>query len=453
MRQPFIRIQQLLRLLVVTLACSLVACSSPKPPPSRPNVIFIVLDTLRADHLGVYGYQQPTSPQLDAFAAQSTLFEYAVTAAPWTPPSVSTMITGLYPIAHGMMPPDDRRLAKRFARKLGDPLETMAERLKAAGYHTGGLTSNPWTNTMFGFAQGYDSFLYRGRARGDEITTRGLNLLDALRDDGKPFLLYLHYLDPHDPYDPPAPYVTQFPIPTNYPDKMGKLVSRYDGEIRFMDGHLGRLFAGFRERGVFDSSLIIVVGDHGEQFREHGHYRHGFMLHNEELHVPLIVKFPGQSIGTRVQETASTIDILPTVLKHVGLPADTSLPGVPLDEPSRLAERPGVLSEIYRNYDWKSITNPQGKKLILKVEKDSIEFDLVKHLERWHTPEPVGVFDRSVDYLEKSPLDDASAYNTLRAAFEIRWKEAAARRVEGASSLVEMPDEAVEQLRSLGYLK
>jgi arylsulfatase A-like enzyme len=420
---------QLLGLGLFCLLLLLAGCSKQPTNQEKPPIILIVLDTLRADHLGAYGYSRPTSPELDAFAASATLYEYAMSPAPWTPPAVASIFSGLYPTSHGMMPPKDRETARKASKRLPDEVLTLAERLKTSGYYTLGLSANPWISKTYGFAQGYDVFSNQVKARAEEVTNRALALLKLAPQGSSPFL-YVHYLDPHDPYDPPAPFRTMFAPAPGYPPKMATAIGRYDGEIRYLDQHLGRFFAELKAREMFDKSLIIIVGDHGEQFKEHGHHRHGFHLFNEEIHVPLIVKYPQQTQGKRVAHTVSSVDILPTVLAALKIPKESYLAGSALQDESALATRMGVLAEIYRVYDLKAYVTPEGNKLLLEGEKKPLSFDPTRVADAWLKPTLLGIFGRSIGIRETPKMLASEVAKSLERNFTVLYQDAIQNQLE-----------------------
>lgn len=448
-----------MKYLLVSILCLFAALclSSCSKPPQHPNVIVMVLDTLRADHLGAYGYSRNTSPKLDAFARENRTFLYAVTAAPWTPASVATILTGLYPTSHGMMPPNDREAA-RGASKLNPSLNTLAERFVEAGYSSAALTPNPWMSKEFGYEQGFGEYHYLLRARADVITNNAIEVVDRLRGSSKPFFLYVHYLDPHDPYDPPGEFAGMYKGATerkfSYPAKMADFIAAYDGEISYMDREIGRFFDHLKANKLWEDAVIVIVGDHGEQFMEHGDHRHGFKLFNEELHVPLMLKAPrAVRARGRVDHTVSTVDIAPTVLQLAHLPISPGMPGVSLLDDAAIEKRRAVLSEIRRKYSQKGVTARDGKKLILEVPLAEDSADLAISLQRWENPNVVGIFDRNQDYEEREPVQDTTAYSDLRGQFEELLKEAVRLRVQGADARAEVSDETLEQLKSLGYLQ
>lgn len=436
--------KRLLALVVAVAAIIVLAQWQPWKPRHR-NVVLIMLDTLRADHLGIYGYERDTSPVLDAFARENIQYTYAITSAPWTPPSVASMFTGKYPASHGMMPPNGRQLAMKSSAVLDGDNLTLAEMLSAQGYQTIGISPNPWIKKDFGYDQGFDKFIFRERARADAITRLAGRQLDELSPD-KPFFMYVHYLDPHDPYTPPAPFDTMFSGPLQrreYSPEMLDIIRRYDGEIRFMDSELGNLFQHLKQRGLWDNTVIAIISDHGEQFKERGELGHGFRLFNEEIHVALLLKAPGEKPRV-INEVVSPVDIFPTLLKLSN--SDAPHPrseGVVLTDETRLAKRAGVLSEIRRVHNFKSFTRRDRKRLILNYGDPSVGDEAA--------PVSSEIFDAVADPLELSPLQDEQLTKEMKLDFDALFSEATEHTIEAADS--SLSDETLEQLRSLGYLK
>jgi len=323
------------------LATLLAACGEARP--ERPNVLLISLDTLRADHLGCYGYPRETSPFLDRLAAQSILFERAFTPAAWTLIAHMTMLTGLFPLQHGVVQDE---LA------LSPEVPILAERLKQAGYQTVGLYHPSWVHERHGFARGFDSF----RPHADvEEAGRNLELELGRLDDAQPTFLFVHLYDIHNQnlnvgteviYPSPAPYQDHFldagcePLPTLpaeelwesngllTPAQLRTLVAYYDGGIRHVDARLAEWFERLADEGFLENALVIVTSDHGEALGQRGPLEGHGGFAQEGLHVPLIVRTPdGARAGSRVSEVVHLGDLVPTVLAAAGLPADPRLPG------------------------------------------------------------------------------------------------------------------------------
>lgn len=453
---------RILSSIALCLICtSLLSCKSKEWRVERPNILFLMLDTLRADHLSGYGYERQTSPVLDAFAKENLKAAFALTAAPWTPASVASMFTGLYPSSHRMMPPNDRELAKKGLTRVSEDLDMLAEKLKTAGYATAGVSPNPWITKQFGYTQGFDQFYFIDREPANKIAESGREIIEAwekknLRD---PFFLYLHFLDPHDPYTPPGEYATKFSgalqrSPFTYSQEMQDKINLYDGEIAFLDSELGKFFEYLKSKKLYDDLVIVIVSDHGEQFMEHGDERHGYKLYNEEVHIPLLLK-TGRKIdqGRIISETVSTVDILPTLLARTGIKQPETLPGVSLMDENALKARRGIMSEIRKKYDMKSVTDLPGNRLIMDVAYDETNPDPMKSLEAWVTPRVLGLFNARNEYACMTPINNRGLEAKLRGTFDELHTTALKTLVAPLTSGEQIKDETLEQLKSLGYLQ
>jgi arylsulfatase A-like enzyme len=276
--------------------------------------VLIVVDTLRADRLGVYGYARPTSPRLDALAARSTVFTRAYSHAPWTAPAIGSLFTSLEPRDHGIA---------SWKQPLDGELLTLAEHLKANGYRTSAVVSHGILAPHYQFDQGfdrYDASLAEGRLPRESTTAREVTDLGlaAAAAGSQPFFLWLHYFDPHDAYLPHAGHA------------FGDTDSdRYDAEVAHTDAQIGRFLDGLRQHGLAERTVLAVIADHGEEFGDHGGSRHSKTLYDELLRVPLIVHVPGLPAG-RVERVVRGIDLAPTLLSVVGVPVPAPFMGSPV---------------------------------------------------------------------------------------------------------------------------
>jgi arylsulfatase A-like enzyme/Tfp pilus assembly protein PilF len=271
------------------------------------NVLLITIDTLRADHLGAYGYRPIKTPTIDALAGEGVLFENAVTPAVMTLPSHATILTGLYPPTHGIRDNGDYRLNSEVL--------TLAEVLKSRGLRTGAVVGSFVLDSMFNLGQGFETyddalpgnqlneaFLAQRPARA--VTDAALRFLDGAKDAR--FFLWVHYYDPHHPYTAPSPFREQYA-------RRG-----YDAEIAYVDAEIGRLLAALTDRGLKSRTLIVLTADHGEGLNDHGEQSHGIFLYEEEIRVPLVVSLPPHvPSGVRVRQTVRTVDIMPTILELI----------------------------------------------------------------------------------------------------------------------------------------
>jgi arylsulfatase len=306
-------------------------------PGERPHLIVYLIDTLRADRLGCYGSQRGLTPHLDAFAAQARLYERAWSASTWTRPAVATLLTGLAPLDHGVVDLEDR---------LSGAAETLAERLRAAGYRTAALSTNWHVSPHSGMRQGFEDFLFVPDApHPEEVVERLRSWLDGAAADGSSFFLYVHALDPHAPYEPPPDLRRRF-APASPPEagsragllraygargaerrrRIAELAPLYDAEVAWADRGFGAFLELLRQRGLYERSLVVVLADHGEELGERGELGHARDLYCETLAIPLLVKPPRAAAGRRVAEPAGMIDVAPTLLRAAGLPAG-ELPG------------------------------------------------------------------------------------------------------------------------------
>ena len=278
---------------------------------AKPNVIFITIDTLRADHLGCYGATQVQTPNIDLLAHSAARFAHAYTPVPITLPAHSAIFTGSFPMATGMH--------DFSGNKLPASAVTLAKILHDQGYSTAAFIGSAVLDSRFGLNQGFDTYfdhfdvsrldeanLDLLKRRGDAVMDEALSWLK--RDPHRPFLLWVHLYDPHFPYTPAEPYASRY---RSQP---------YDGEIAFADAQVGRLMAFLKDRDLFDSSQIALSGDHGEGLGEHGEKTHGFFIYNSTLHVPLLIKVPGASPRV-VADEVSLVDVMPTLLQALTLPS------------------------------------------------------------------------------------------------------------------------------------
>lgn len=312
---------------------------------SRPNVVVYLVDTLRKDHLSVYGYSRETSPRLAEFARDAVRFETTYSPTSWTRPAVASLLSGVTPQRHGAISRPDR---------LAPEVRLLPEYLDGVGYHSRAFVTNPNVLPVWGFGRGFDEFHdvrgADGAARADEINEA---VFESLRDNRhEPFFLYVHTVDPHAPYEPPPLFRASFPRPSaadlGSPDpsivaraRLASLIGDYDAEILFNDDCFGALVDFLRSEGLYDDALVIFTSDHGEELRDHGELGHGLNLFQEVVQVPLLVKLPGNAhAGRTVRTPASLLDVLPTILALAGGGPAAGGEGVDLQELLR-AEQAG----------------------------------------------------------------------------------------------------------------
>ena len=449
------------------------------PPPSRPaapagapDVVLIVVDTLRADHLSCYGYAAIHTPHIDRLAGDGIRYANTFSQASWTRPSIATILSGLYPSSHG---------AIHKADILPDRVDTLAENLQRFGYRTVGFADNANISQAFNFQQGFDEYhylapsfffladesaaqlaLYSGlrliRERflshwvdvhhyyqPAEVVTAEVTSWLAGGAERRPFFLFIHYMDAHDPYMV-HPFNGEGYARVANPNPPQAVAERYrqlyDGGIVYLDEHLGALFDTLRTRNLYDRSLVILTADHGEEFQEHGGWWHGTTLYDEQIHVPLLVKPPGTSVAGRViEELATSLDIAPTVLAAAQAPIPAAFQGhvLPLDDGQPPAHQSvfseedfeGNVLQAVRTREWKLITantdNPRGLP-------------------------PEALFD-----VVRDPRETSNVRTTQPAAAEILRAEMGRSTVEarahaGASEQGGSDAATQERLRALGYV-
>ena len=381
----------------------------PTPPPGARNVVVIVVDTLRADHLSTYGYARPTSPNLSRIAAQGVLFENAMAPSSWTLPSHASMLTGLYPHQHG---------ATYMGSSLVPHFPTLGEAFQRLGFRTAGFSASTYffsrrTGLGRGFIHFEDDFespasafpqtyygerleqlLYRlhiakdriGRRNARQISQHALRWMES--NQRRPFFVFLNYYDAHDPYLPPEPYLHRFtkvahpsaPISMAWdwfasltPEQRQAEMDAYDGAIQYVDTEMGEFLQQLHQRGLDKNTLVVITSDHGEEFNEHGFMDHLNALYRELIHVPLIFWEPGTvPVGVRISTPVSTVS-LPSTLLSLAYNGPSTLPGISLStlwtNPGRKREVMSVVSELiqakltplFPNYygPLTSITTPQ----------------------------------------------------------------------------------------------
>jgi arylsulfatase A-like enzyme len=327
------------RLLLASLVIATLFLPTPGLGVDRPayNVLLVTLDTTRADRLGLYGYARPTSPNLDRLATQATVFDLGISQAAVTPVSHASILTGLYPYHHGL-----RVMHGLVGQRLAEDQVTLAETWRAAGGQTAAFVSAYPVTSDFGLDQGFSKFdadfnqadgkglvsptgavnTGMSQRRGDATTDAALAWLGSYRAQDKPFLMWVHYFDPHDALVlPPRPLVDSLmygalgPVSNNDPDVARAL---YDCELFYMDRQLGRLLKTLKTRGLWDRTIVVVVADHGEGLGEHDWWSHG-ILFQEQIRVPYVVRVPGIGAGQRVPSLVRSIDLMPTILDASGI--------------------------------------------------------------------------------------------------------------------------------------
>ncbi len=452
--------------LIVAIALATAGCHREAAAPALPNLLIVTLDTTRADHLGAYGYFRETSPRFDALARESLFFERAIAPMATTLPTHLSIFTASYPLEHGVLA-NTAHGGRLFVPN--DALRSFASHAQELGYRTGAFVSAAPLKRGTGIEVGFDSFDQpKGHERSGAITTDHA-LAWLARGGSEPFLLWVHYFDAHWPFTPPPShagrfradedletYVTERQIAETAPRPLAGIVERsrdaidaYDAEILFQDDQLARLLDAIRERGVWEHTSVLVIGDHGEGLGQHGEAGHGGTW-DEQLHVPMLIRVPGVE-PRRIRETISVVDALPTWLGRLGVPElstfvrDTSgndvLATGAVPAPLVLSQDTGRERET-ADYRY-TLTSDTWKYFRVEREGERVRdqlFDLTKDPFELH------------DLAEEKPQETA----VLRQQLEARVAELRARgealRSGRPPATVDASPEVLEQLRALGYL-
>src|SRR5581483_11431448 len=337
-----------------------------------PNIVFITVDTTRADRMGFMGNNRALTPNLDAVARQGIVFERAYSQAPLTPVSHATIFTGTYPQFHTVTD---------FGHPLPTLLPYLPDILQKAGYKTaafvGSLILDPRASMAPGFDRGFSIFDAGFRAKADpdedrystverragDVVGHAIGWLN--KNPKSPFFVWVHLYDPHAPYDPPAPYNKRFKDP-------------YDGEIAYADASLGKLFTYLRQKGLYEQTLIVMMSDHGESLGAHGESMHGIFLYDETIHVPLIMKLPSELLARRrVSARVRLVDVAPTILSMLSLPLPPTFQGESLvpqmkGEAKGASDLPAYAETDYphRAFGWSGLRSLRsGKYLFVHAPK------------------------------------------------------------------------------------
>ncbi len=443
--------------------------ASTKP---RGNILLIVVDTLRADHLSAYGYSAGKTPNLDAFQKDAILFEKAYANASWTRPSFASILTGRYASSHGVM---------SKASSLPDAADTLAEKLAENGYATSGIVTNYNIAPFFNFQQGFDEYNYLAPnfLFGASDTSAKLSLLQVLRrvdekvrtslgrtEPGSayqdavvvnhqideflsrevkaPWLLFVSYMDPHDPYYEHPYNGVGFSRAANVkpdPSEAPRLRALYDGEITYWDEHFGKLIQTLKDKKLYDDLTIVITSDHGEEFMDHGGFWHGTTLYDEQLHVPLFLKLPkNERGGSSVGHWVESVDIMPTLLTLAEIPVPEAVQGV----------------DLFRGKE-QTFAEESHEGNVLKSLR-SLESGAPVKLITANPGNPRGLAERELYRLEPDPTESKNLAPTepaLLGQSERELEQVSAQAQTGALKAREvdlsMDQAAQERLKALGY--
>jgi arylsulfatase A-like enzyme len=419
-------------------ACCVLSCRSdsgtgPDAAAERPNVVLVVIDTLRADHVGAYGYARDTTPRIDAlFAARGTLFERAYAQAPWTLPSAASYLTGRHP--------GELQRSRSAGVVIPDDVPTLAERLRAGGYRTAAFVANPTLFPAAGFDRGFDTWWLPparveslARPAGD-VVERAAPWLEAHAGGEEPFFLYLHFIDPHDPYSSPDTGGERSPFLPDYGGRLtghdvhalylgqqalaegeaeaaadrAQITALYDSEIAWVDRALGELVDRLPPE-VVRETLWIVTSDHGEELHERGGWKHGHTLYDEQVRVPLLVRWDGEvAAGRRVGGGVRLLDLVPTVLAAASVETPGELPGLdllPVLRGGALPLRPAAAQRLSFGPVLAGVVS-EGWKLVLYNAREPYE--------------PADALQRATFALDHRRLERVALFDLVRDPAEVR---------------------------------
>ncbi len=452
---------------------ALAATSPVAVDPSKPrrNVVLISLDSLRADHVGAYGYERDTSPNFDRFAKEGVLFRNAISTSSWTLPTHLTMFTGRSQVSHGVVV-DTRVLPKT--------IPTLGEIFHEAGYATAGFVSGPYVGGHYGYDRGMDDYIdlsaqwgkgaeARAAILSPEINEKGLGWLE--RNHEKPFFLFLHYFDIHYDFVPPPPYDTMFDPdytgtmdgrrfierddvnPKMDPRDLAHIEALYDGEIRFTDEHVGRVLDKLKSLGLLDSTVVLIVADHGDEFFEHGNKGHHRTVYDEVLHIPFALRLPGgEHAGRQVDEQVSLIDVFPTLLDAAGftVPAAAEGESVAAWLDGGGPKRSAIFSDFYDKRGFN-----------LQVARRTADSKTIQHFNRITHPKrgPIEFYDLASDPDESDNRREqhapqvAASIESMSSWLEGQWRAyRASQAAAGGGDSIEIDEETMKRLESLGYV-
>ncbi len=431
--------------------------------PGKNNVFIYLVDTLRADHLSCYGYKRKTTPFIDEFSKDGILFRNCFANASWTSPAVGSILTGLYPNKHR---------AENRKDKLSEKVAMLSEILQSNDYYNIHIATNPHITKEFNFIQSVD--FYRANPirnnSSEYVNSVFFRLIEKNPDLVKrPIFAYLHTMDPHYPYAPSDPFL-KFKKKDKEREKLSLkkiilkktqnklteedidfLVSLYDCEILQNDYHFGKFIDFLKEKKLYENSIIVFIADHGEQFDEHGGLKHGHSIYNEEIHVPLIIKFPNSELsGLRSKLFVSQVDILPTILDYLSVENSSETDGISLlsllENPE--FERTLFIKENLDEYNFVGFINSADKMKNIVRYKDKNYSHVINH----------EVYNMKEDFHELDDLyKEKSLFLTKSTKFKIdsilEKMERSALEREEEVDYKKLDPETIRALKALGYIK
>ena len=436
-------------------------CSRDNAPTAQeppPNVLLVVVDTLRVDKLGCYDGDLGLTPHIDTFAAQSVRFEQAYAHASWTLPSFASLFTSLPPPGHGA----GGKLGQ--FRELADSLRTVAECFRDAGYATASVVNVDYLTDAFGMTQGFDQVdfeFYSSNTKARSATKTTAAALEWLRKrPARPFFLFVHYFDPHLVYAPPPIFRKKFAAPEDQdssewvfgsrpqivacrwkqapirPSTIRRAEKLYNGEVAYTDYEVGRLIEAIDQMGLESSTIVVFTADHGEEFLDHGSFEHGHTLYNELVHVPLLIRYPKRLKAGAVSTTAGLVDVTPTLCALADVEPDPAFRGHNLVELIGATE-PQTRPIMFAGNFW----GPAYQGWLSEGYKLIVDSDEVK------------LFNLHNDPGEKTDLSkiETERLERMTEDMQLAFEAATAEAPEQPNPVQLSPDE-LHRLRSLGYL-
>lgn len=416
------------------------------------NLVLVSIDTLRADHVGCYGYPRPVSPAIDSLASEGVLFEDVTTPSPWTLPAHASLLTGLYPSHHGV---------KSVTQCLPDRITTVAELLTQSGFHTAAFVNSSLLTRKYGLNQGFSDFKHFHRDAAESEPSRVGNAAEEwLANAGdEPFFLFLHYYDPHSDYVSLTRYEEEFARPYNGiadgttkqlieyragdvlldSNDAAHLIDLYDAEIRMVDDSIARVIRSLDHASRLADTVVMITSDHGEEFLDHGGVLHGRTHYREIAGVPLVMRGPGVPKGARVPGVVSLVDVVPTILSLLNLPLPVSVDGI-------------NLAPLFTS----GVDVPAERVIFSEADHNNSEID-IKRLVR------CGSYAYHYDLLEKSAelydLEEDSAErknivserDSVASRLHAELVEFMTGETSAESGVILSPEE-IRRLKSLGYL-
>lgn len=444
------------------------------PTAHRENVLFIVVDAMRPDHMSAYGYDKPTTPFFAEFFRDGLTFLHHQVNAPWTRPSTASMLTGLYPSQHR---------TQTDQSKLPDDIRTLAQDLAAAGYQTAAVVGNGNASSVAGLDRGFQHYVdtqthWDGLPAASDVYAEALDWLATKRDPKKPWFLFLFVVDPHDPYHAPPEYEKAW-LPKGFtgeprrrahweyqndypPAERDAMIAVYDAAIRYTDDQTRAFFKKLQERRLLASTSVVVTADHGDGFGEHGYYLHAHHHFDEIIRVPLMIKSRALPGSGHVFHLTQSVDLLPTIVSWAGVAPRAGLAGANFGTLLRAPVDPtrAALSEYNAFGIRRSALITLRWRVILQLPADAAEFD--KHIPRrellpsvkFDRPE-LQVYDRLSDPRDKKNLVGGPPLpvEARRLAESLRAHMTGAPAPDARLDAGDVPPAVLEDLRSLGYVQ